>query len=131
MTISPTYSTLAADLNCNLLAHSPIPDPLEPQINAILVRCMHVTNLGLQLDDKLIAFAIMSSLASPLSTLKTILSTTRSSESTTEYVKSQIILSTNSDAGAIPASGQLPTLPGAAKKGKGKGDQSESDKPRK
>ena len=66
--------------------------PLQPQINTILLAASKVTTLGLSLDDKLIVFAIISSLPSSMATLKKILSNTKPSDMTTENVMSQIVL---------------------------------------
>jgi len=67
-------------------------EPLEPQINALVGAACTITTLGLALEDKLIMFAIISSLPTMLSTLKIILSTTNVTDLSSEYVKSQIIL---------------------------------------
>jgi hypothetical protein len=67
-------------------------EPLQPQINNILLAASKVTTLGLSLDDKLVAFAIISSLPSSMATLKKILSNTKPSDMTTENVMSQIVL---------------------------------------
>ncbi len=67
-------------------------EPLEPQINALICTANTISNLGLTLDDKLLAFTLISSLPSSFSTLKTILSTTKSTNLTSEYVKAQVIL---------------------------------------
>jgi len=67
-------------------------EPLEPQINALIRAASTIANLGLTLEDKLLAFAIISSLPASFSTLKTILSTTKPSDLSSEYVKAQVIL---------------------------------------
>jgi transposase InsO family protein len=67
-------------------------EPLQPQINNIVLAASKVNTLGLPLDDKLVAFAIISSLPPSMSTLKKILSYTKPSDMTTENVTSQIIL---------------------------------------
>jgi len=67
-------------------------EPLEPQINTLIRAARTITSLGLALEDKLVAFAIISSLPPSLTTLKIILSTSSASSLSSEYVKSQIIL---------------------------------------
>ena len=67
-------------------------DPLEPQINTLICAANTISNLGLTLNDKLLMFTLISSLPSSFSTLKTILSTTKPTDLTVEYVKSQVIL---------------------------------------
>src|ERR1700691_2776012 len=54
-------------------------EPLEPQINALIRAASTISNLGLTLKDKLLVFAIISSLPALFSTLNTILSTTKPS----------------------------------------------------
>jgi hypothetical protein len=61
-------------------------NPLEPQINALIRAANTISNLGLTLDDKLLVFALISSLPPSFSTLKTILSTTKPADLTVEYV---------------------------------------------
>jgi LTR polyprotein gag-polypeptide-like protein len=67
-------------------------EPLEPQINAVIRAARTITNLGLQLDDKLVASAIISSLPPSLFTLQTILLTSSPSDLSPAYVLSQVIL---------------------------------------
>ena len=96
--------------------------PLEPQINALICSANTISNLGLTLEDKLLAFAIISSLPSSFSTLKTILSTTKTTDLTSEYVKAQVILD---EQWCIHESGVGATayFAKAGKKGKKKGNQ--------
>ena len=102
-------------------------DPLEPQINALIRAANTISNLGLTLDDKLLAFALISSLPSSFSTLKTILSTTKPTDLTVEYVKSQVILD---EQRRVRESGVGATayFVKAAKKGKKKDSQSNGQK---
>jgi hypothetical protein len=66
-------------------------EPLGPQMNAILWAANVIRSLGLTLDDKLVANAIISSLPSSLSTLKTIMiHTIKPSELSTAQVISQV-----------------------------------------
>ena len=67
-------------------------EPLEPQINSLIQAARTITALGLTLEDKLIAFAIISSLPPTLTTLKIVLSTSSATTVSSEYVKSQVIL---------------------------------------
>src|SRR6266702_518218 len=105
-------------------------EPLEPQINALICAANTISNLGLTLDDKLLAFALISSLPSSFSTLKTILSTTKSTDLTSEYVKAQVILD---EQRCVRESGVGTTayFAKAAKKGKKKGDKPDSQKKKK
>ena len=105
-------------------------DPLEPQINALIRAANTISNLGLTLDDKLLAFALISSLPSSFSTLKTILSTTKPTDLTVEYVKSQVILD---EQRRVRESGVGATayFAKAAKKGKKKDFQSDGQKKKK
>jgi hypothetical protein len=104
--------------------------PLEPQINALIHAVNTISNLGLSLDDKLLAFALISSLPSSFSTLKTILSTTKPTDLTIEYVKSQVILDEQRH---VRESGVGATayFVKAAKKGKKKDNQSDRQKKKK
>jgi gag-polypeptide of LTR copia-type len=65
--------------------------PLQPQIDSLMHSSRIISSLGITLDDKLVAFAIISSLPRSLSTLRTILLITNPSELSTEYVRSQLI----------------------------------------
>jgi len=87
-------------------------EPLEPQINALTRAARTITNLGLQLDDKLVAWAIISSLPPSFYTLQTILSASNPSDLSPEYVLEQVILY---EKRRVYESGM-----GAAKKTKGK-----------
>jgi gag-polypeptide of LTR copia-type len=94
-------------------------EPLKPQINALVRAARTITTLGLALEDKLIAFTIISSLPTTLTTLKIILSTSNMSSLFSEYVKSQIILDEQCrihDSGI----GATAFFAKVAKKGKGK-----------
>jgi hypothetical protein len=104
--------------------------PLEPQINALICAANTISNLGLSLDDKLLAFALISSLPSSFSTLKTILSTTKPTDLTIKYVKSQVILD---EQRRVRESGVGATayFVKAAKKGKKKDNQSDGQKKKK
>jgi gag-polypeptide of LTR copia-type len=67
-------------------------EPLGPQIDALIRAARIIESLGLALDDKLVAFSIISSLPSSLSTLKTImLVTTELSELSPENVWSRVV----------------------------------------
>ena len=66
-------------------------EPLGPQIDAMMQAARTVTSVGPELDDKLVAYVIISSLPASLSDLKTILSSTNPSELSTEHLRSQII----------------------------------------
>ena len=105
-------------------------DPLEPQIIALIRAANTISNLSLTLDDKLLAFALISSLPSSFSTLKTILSTTKPTDLTVEYVKSQVILD---EQRRVHESGVGATayFAKAAKKGKKKDFQSNGQKKKK
>jgi hypothetical protein len=67
-------------------------EPLEPQINSLIRAARTITTLGLTLEDKLVAFAIISSLPPTLTTLKIVLSTSSATTISSEYMKSQVIL---------------------------------------
>ena len=67
-------------------------EPLQPQINNIVLAASKVNTLGLPLNDKLVTFTIISFLPPLMSILKKILSYTKPSNMTTENVTSQIIL---------------------------------------
>ena len=103
-------------------------EPLEPQINSIMLASRTMSNLGLQLTDRLVASSIIASLPDSLDTIKTVLSTTKGSELTVEYIKAQLLLH---EQGRIRNSGVAATayFAKAVKKGKGKGK--DSDKPKK
>jgi hypothetical protein len=93
-------------------------EPLGPQIDALLWAAFIITSLGLALDDKVVAHAIISSLPPSLSTLQTIiLCTTEASELSTEHVRSQVTFDENR---RVSASGLGATafFAKAAKKGK-------------
>jgi Pol polyprotein/LTR polyprotein gag-polypeptide-like protein len=80
---------LIGEVFCKTLFNS---EALEPQINA-LIRVAHtISNLGLKLNDKLVTWAIISSLPSSLSTLKTILSTSSPADLSPVYILSQVTL---------------------------------------
>ena len=98
-------------------------EPLQPQINTILLAASKVTTLSLPLNDKLVAFAIISSLPSSMSTLKKILSNTKPSDMTTENIMSQIVLDEQQ---RVRESGTNASAFFAkiAKKGKGQKDKS-------
>ena len=104
-------------------------EPLQPQINTILLVASKVTTLRLSLDNKLVAFAIISSLPSSMSTLKKILSNTKPSDMTTENVMSQIVLDEQQ---RVRESGTSASafFAKVAKKGKGAKDKS-ADKAKK
>ena len=103
--------------------------PLQPQINTIILAASKVTTLRLPLDDKLVAFAIISSLPPSMGTLKKILSNTKPSDMTTENVMSQITLDEQQRMceSGTSASAFFAKI---AKKGKGAKDKS-GDKPKK
>jgi hypothetical protein len=105
-------------------------EPLEPQINALIRAANTISNLGLTLDDKLLAFALISSLPSSFSTLKTILSTTKPTDLTVEYIKSQVILDEQRRVRESGA-GATAYFAKAAKKGKKKDNQSDGQKKKK
>jgi len=67
-------------------------EPLLPQVNAIIRAASTISTLGIKLEDKLVAFAIISSLPPSMNILKKILSNTKPSDMTTENVMSQITL---------------------------------------
>jgi hypothetical protein len=68
-------------------------EPLGPQIDALLRAAYIMASIGQALDDKLLAFSILSALPSSLSTIRaTILSTTELSEFSSERVRIQVIL---------------------------------------
>ena len=67
-------------------------EPLQPQINTILLAASKVTTLRLPLNDKLVTFAIISPLPPSMGTLKKILSNIKLSNITTENIMSQIAL---------------------------------------
>jgi hypothetical protein len=93
-------------------------EPLGPQIDALLWAAYIITSLGLALDDKVVAHAIISSLPPSLSTLKTIiLCTTEAPELSTEHVRSQVTFDEDL---RVSASGLEATafFAKAAKKGK-------------
>jgi hypothetical protein len=104
-------------------------EPLQPQINSLVRAAGTISALGLTLDDKLIAFAIILSLPSSMNTLKKILSNTKPSDMTTEHVTSQIVLDKQQ---SIHESGTSATVFFAkiAKKGRGKGMISQGTKRR-
>jgi hypothetical protein len=105
-------------------------DPLEPQINALIHAVNTISNLGLTLGDKLLSFALISSLPSSFSTLKTILSTTKPTDLTVEYVKSQVILDEQHRVCELGV-GAMAYFAKAAKKGKKKDNQSDRQKKKK
>jgi len=76
------------------LFHSTLSDetPLDPQINTMMHTADTISVLGLPLDDKLIAIAIIISLPPSYDTLKTILTAAKSMELTVENVRSQVTL---------------------------------------
>jgi transposase InsO family protein len=94
-------------------------EPLGPQINTVTRAACAAANLGLSLEDKLIATALISSLPSSLSTLKTILSNTPPSQLTVKEITSRILLDEQT---RIQESGVSATafFARAAKKGKSK-----------
>ena len=104
-------------------------EPLQPQINTIILAASKVTTLGLPLNDKLITFAIISSLPPSMGTLKKILSNTKPSDMTTENIMSQIALDKQQH---VHESGTNASVFFAkiTKKGKGSKDKS-GDKPKK
>ena len=104
-------------------------EPLQPQINTIILAASKVTTLRLPLDDKLVMFAIISSLPPSMGTLKKILSNTKPSDMTTENVMSQIALDEQQ---RVRESGTSASAFFAkiTKKGKGVKDKS-GDKPKK
>ena len=104
--------------------------PLEPQINTMIRAADTISNLGLVLEDKLLAFAIINSLPSSLSTLKTILSTTKPTDLTTGYVKSLVILDEQRRVRESRV-GATAYFAEAAKKGKKKGEKSDEKKKKK
>ena len=81
---------------------------------------MSVTSLTL--EDKLLTFAIISSLPSSFSTLKTILSTTKTTDLTSEYIKAQVILDEQQHV-CESGVGATAYFAKAGKKGKKKGNQ--------
>jgi hypothetical protein len=101
--------------------------PLQPQINSLVRAAGTISALGLTLDDKLIVFAIISSLPSSMNTLKKILSNTKPSDMTTEHVTSQIVLDKQQ---CIHESGTSATAFFAkiTKKGRGRRDDKPGDK---
>jgi hypothetical protein len=104
--------------------------PLQPQINSLVHAAGTISALGLTLDDKLIAFAIISSLPSSMNTLKKILSNTKPSDMTTEHVTSQIVLDEQQ---CVHESGTSATAFFAkiTKKGRGRRDDKPGDKKKK
>ena len=104
-------------------------EPLQPQINTILLAASKVTTLGLPLDDKLVTFAIISSLPPSMGTLKKILSNTKPSDMTTENIMSQITLDEQQHVHESGTSAST-FFAKIAKKGKGTKDKS-GDKPKK
>jgi len=103
-------------------------EPLEPQINALVQAACTITTLGLALEDKLIAFAIISSLPTMLSTLKIILSTANATNLSSEYVKPQIILD---EQHCVRDSGVGATAFFAKASKKGKGNKKSEEKVKK
>jgi hypothetical protein len=99
---------------------------LDLQISSLVRATRAISTLGLPLDNKLIAFRIVSSLPSSLSTLKAILSTSKPSDLTTEYVKSQIDLD---EQGRMRHCGMesVAYFAKAAKKGKDKNKQRDKE----
>jgi hypothetical protein len=93
-------------------------EPLQPQVNAIIRAASTITSLGTTLEDRLIALAIIASLPPSMSTLKKILSNTKSSEMTTKHVTLQIVLNEQQ---CVQESGDTATafFVKIAKKGKG------------
>ena len=81
---------------------------------------MSVTSLTL--EDNLLTFAIISSLPSSFSTLKTILSTTKTTDLTSEYIKAQVILDEQQHVRELGV-GATAYFAKAGKKGKKKGNQ--------
>jgi hypothetical protein len=98
-------------------------DPLEPQINALIHAANAISNLGLM-------FALISSLPSSFSTLKTILSTTKPADLTVEYVKSQVILDKQCRVRESGV-GTMAYFVKAGKKGKKRDNQSDRQKKKK
>jgi hypothetical protein len=82
------------------------------------------------LDDKLLTFALISSLPSSFSTLKTILSTTKPADLTVEYVKSQVILDEQHHVRESGV-GAMAYFVKAGKKGKKKDSQYDGQKKKK
>src|SRR6266702_4795510 len=105
-------------------------EPLEPQINALIHAANTISNLGLTLDDKLLVFTLISSLPSSFSTLKTILSTTKSTDLMSDYVKAQVILDEQCHMHKSGV-GTTAYFAKAAKKGKKKCDKLDSQKKKK
>jgi len=66
--------------------------PLEPQINVMTRTAHQLSALGLTLEERIIAIAIIISLPPSYDTLKTILTASKAADMTVEYVRSQVKL---------------------------------------
>jgi LTR polyprotein gag-polypeptide-like protein len=97
---------------------------LEPQINALTRAAHTVTNLGLMLNTRLVALAIIFSLPPSLSTLQTILSASPPANLIPVYVLSQVTLNEQCHV-CESGMGATAFFAKAVKKGKGKDKKSE------
>src|ERR1700690_1603786 len=108
-------------------------NPLEPQLNAMLQLGYNLHSLGQQLDDSLIAIAMIISLPDSFSTLRSILMAT-DLKLTTESVKSSILreeLLRKGPPTSTALTARFQSKPGKGKKGKNKGkraNENEKDK---
>jgi hypothetical protein len=66
-------------------------EPLEPQINAIIQASHTMADLGLALEDHLVAFIIISNLPPMLSVIKMILANLNSMLIMCDNIKSKIV----------------------------------------